>query len=253
MWSGCLVLCYHAVSETWDDPLAISTHMLERQVKLLLARGYTAVTIDGALANRRRTLHVTFDDAYRNVDSALAALERLGVPVTIFACTGLAEHGGQFRVPELRERLPEDEDELLTMSWERLEELAERGVEIGSHTVSHPHLPQLDHAELVAELEASRERIETRLGRPCRFLAYPYGHHDMRVQAATRAAGYSAAFTLDPPRGVYPPYAQPRVGVYRGDDTLRFTLKTSRLRQLAVAHRIRGVGRSTGATGATPS
>jgi hypothetical protein len=50
---GCLVLCYHAVSETWDDPLAISTQILERQLKLLLARGYTPADADGALPTGR--------------------------------------------------------------------------------------------------------------------------------------------------------------------------------------------------------
>jgi hypothetical protein len=73
-----------------------------------------------------RTLHVTFDDAFRSVDSVLGVLERLGVPATIFACTKLAERGDHFRVPELSGRLPADEDELLTMPWDTLGGLAER-------------------------------------------------------------------------------------------------------------------------------
>jgi peptidoglycan/xylan/chitin deacetylase (PgdA/CDA1 family) len=237
MWPGSLVLCYHAVTDAWNDPLAIAPNTLEGHVKQLLARGYTAVGAEEALANRSRTLHVTFDDAFRSVASVLGALERLRVPVTIFACARFAEDGAHFRVSEMRHRVPPDEDELLTMTWQTLRELAERGVEIGSHTISHAHLPELGEDELLAELRQSRERIEDELGRPCRFLAYPYGHHDARVDAACRAAGYTAAFTLEPPTGAFEPWAVPRVGIYRADGWLRFMLKTSRLRQSVMAAR----------------
>lgn len=237
MRSGCLVLCYHAVTGHWEDPLAVDAETLERQVKLLLAQRYIPVGAAAALANERRTLHVTFDDGFRSVASVLDVLERLGVPVTIFACARLAEDGGQFLFPELRRRLPANRDELLTLSWGMLRDLAERGVEIGSHTMSHPHLPELPDDQLLAELRHSRERINDELGRPCRFLAYPYGQHDARVQAAARAAGYTAAFTLDPPARSFDPFAVPRVGVYGADNSLRFALKTSGLRRSLLSAR----------------
>lgn len=234
---GSLVLCYHAVSDTWEDPLATGAATLEAQVKLLLSRGYRPVSAEGVLANRQRTLHVTFDDAFRNVAGALAALERLRVPATIFACAGLADDGAHLRVAELRDRAPANDDELLSMSWDTLREVSEHGVEIGSHTVSHAHLPALGEEELGRELRESRERIEDQLRRPCRLLAYPYGQHDARVRAAARAAGYTAAFALDPPTGTIDPWAVPRVGVYRADTRLRFTLKTTRWRQPVMAAR----------------
>jgi peptidoglycan/xylan/chitin deacetylase (PgdA/CDA1 family) len=234
---GSLVLCYHAVSDTWDDPLATAATTLEAQVKLLLSRGYRAVSAEGALANRQHTLHVTFDDAFRNVAGALAALERLRVPATIFACAGLADDGAPLRVAELRDRAPANGDELLTMSWDTLREVTDHGVEIGSHTLSHPHLPVLGEDELRRELRESRERVEDQLRRACRLLAYPYGQHDARVRAAARAAGYTAAFALDPPTGAIDPWAVPRVGVYRADTLWRFTLKTTRLRQPVMAAR----------------
>jgi peptidoglycan/xylan/chitin deacetylase (PgdA/CDA1 family) len=234
---GSLVLCYHAVSDTWDDPLATGAARLEAQIKLLLSRGYKAVSGEGALANRPRTLHVTFDDAFANVSSALGVLERLRVPATIFACAGLADEGAHMRVAELRDRAPANDDELLTMSWDALRDVTERGAEIGSHTVSHAHLSALGDDELRRELGASRERVEAQLDRPCRLLAYPYGEHDARVRAAARAAGYTAAFALDPPTGAIDPWAVPRVGVYRADTLWRFALKTTRLRQPVMAAR----------------
>jgi peptidoglycan/xylan/chitin deacetylase (PgdA/CDA1 family) len=100
-------------------------------------------------------------------------------------------------------------------------------VEIGSHTVSHPHLPRLTDAELQRELRESRERIADELARPCRYLAYPFGNEDARVRSAAAAAGYDAAFALPGREDRIDRFALPRVGVYRRDSPMRFRLKTA--------------------------
>jgi peptidoglycan/xylan/chitin deacetylase (PgdA/CDA1 family) len=219
-----LVLCYHAVSDTWPDALALAPKVLMGQVRALLRRGRAAGTAEDALAGRR-VFHVTFDDAYRELRRVLPELVQLRVPVTVFACSGYAEDGRPLDVPELTERTRAFEDEVRTMTWEELRESASMGVDIGSHTVSHLHLTRLGDAELRRELEVSKERIEDELQRPCRFVAYPYGEHDDRVRAAAQAAGYEAAFALD--SRSEDPYAVPRVDIYRDDDRFRFALKTS--------------------------
>lgn len=222
-----LVLCYHAVTDAWQDPLAVSPPAFERQLRLLLRAGLRPVSGDGVLANRRRTFHVTFDDAYRSVAAVVPVMERLGTPATVFVCTDLAADGAALAVPELRGRAGRHPEALLTLPWAALAELAERGVEIGSHSASHPHLPTLSDAALRRELATSREVIESELHRPCRLLSYPYGEEDARVQAAARNAGYAAAFTL---RGDFRSparHALPRVDVYRRDHLVRFGLKAS--------------------------
>ena len=219
-----LVLCYHAVSEAWADELAIPPDVLLGQIRKLLRRGLAPGTADDALAGRR-IFHVTFDDAYRKLRRVLPDLRQLGLSVTVFACPGFADDGRPLDVSELTERTRTVKDEVRTMNWNELRESASMGVDIGSHTVSHPHLTRLGDSELKRELEVSKERIEDELRRPCRFLAYPYGEQDSRVRAAARAAGYEAAFALDARRG--DPYAVPRVDIYRSDGQFRFALKTS--------------------------
>jgi peptidoglycan/xylan/chitin deacetylase (PgdA/CDA1 family) len=113
------------------------------------------------------------------------------------------------------------------MDWDQLRDLAERNVEIGSHTLTHAHLTQLGDAELSAELRGSRERIETELGRPCRYVAYPYGDDDERVYRAARAAGYEAGFAAPGRLAPASVYELPRVGIWRQDGLLRVTLKTT--------------------------
>ena len=96
----------------------------------------------------------------------------------------------------------------------------------------------LSEAEIAQELADSRARLEDGLGRPCRFLAYPYGEHDERVRAAARRAGYVAAFALartaTKPRD---PFALTRVDIYRKDNAVTTTLKTSVLRRPVAALR----------------
>ena len=190
-----LALCYHAVSPTWEHRLSIHPDLLLRQVRAL---------------SRFWRVHATFDDAFRSAATVFPALERLGVSVQIFVCTRYARAGAPLSVPELA---GDDPAELATMSWDELREHADRGVQIGSHTVSHSHLTRLSDAELRRELEDSKGELEAELRRACRELAYPYGEHDERVRAAARGAGYERAFGLRGRKG--DGYALPRADLYR--------------------------------------
>lgn len=179
---------------------------------------------------RFRCVQVTFDDAFRNAATVFPALQRLGVPVQIFVCTGFARDGTPLTIPELETDDPTDLAELATMGWDELRDLAARGVEIGSHAVSHPHLPRLSDGELSRELCESKEEIEAELGRPCPELAYPYGEHDERVRAMARVAGYERAYALGGPKG--DPYAAPRLDLYRRHTPARALLMTTPLHRL---------------------
>ena len=222
------MLCYHAVSDGWEHALAVTPRAFERQLRSLLRRGYRPLAADALLDGPARGLHVTFDDAYRSVLAAVPTLQRLGLPATIFVSTGFADAGGRpLDVPELAAAAAAQPDELATMTWDELRTLAADDVEIGSHTISHAHLPRLSDAELDRELGEARGRVEDEIGRPCRFFAYPYGEHDARVQDAVRRAGYTAAFALAAGASRANPHALPRIDLYRRDSLLRATLKTS--------------------------
>lgn len=231
-----LVLCYHSVSDEWSHQLAVTRRSFERQVSSLLRRGYRPIAAERILDGPRRALHVTFDDAYLDLEAnAIPLLERLGIPATVFAATAFADEGRPLAVPELADEARANPERLATMSWDELGELSQRGLTIGSHTVTHAHLTSLSDAELNRELRDSRARVESRLGQPCTLLAYPYGEHDGRVQAAVRRAGYEAAFALGPGASRNNLYAIPRVDLYRRDSLFRATLKTSFVKPYASA------------------
>ena len=69
------------------------------------------------------------------------------------------------------------------------------GHEIGSHSRSHPLLPDCSDRELERELGESKQRLESELGEPVSSFCYPNGSWDLRVLAAVKRAGYARAVT----------------------------------------------------------
>ncbi len=223
-----LVLCYHAVSERWDAPLSVTPNDLRRQLTRLLSRGWVGARFsDAALApSHRRTLAVTFDDAFDSVRTLAApVLAELDIPGSVFVATDWP--GRLLGWPEVaRWAATEHAEELRAMSWESLRILAASGWEIGAHTCSHPHLTRLGYPAIIAELRQSRVMCEQQLGVACRSVAYPFGDADDRVRAAAAAAGYEAAAGLSSAAFVSRDrFDWPRVGVWHGEPEWRFDLK----------------------------
>lgn len=216
------MLCYHSVSPTWPAPTSVTPAALDEQLGWLAGRGFRGATLADALTEppAPRTLVVTFDDAHRSVlEHGLPILRAHGFVGTIFAPTDYVERQALMGWDGYDIWLgTEHEHELAPLSWDELGGLAESGWEIGAHTRTHPHLPEVDDEQLESELVESRRDCERRLGLPCRTLAYPYGQQDGRVRRAARDAGYMAAVTVPRVAAEPLPMAWPRVGVYYDDD-----------------------------------
>jgi peptidoglycan/xylan/chitin deacetylase (PgdA/CDA1 family) len=226
-----LILGYHGVSETWTSPLSVTPKALESQMKYLLSKGYRGVTFTQAALEDHpgKVVSVTFDDAYDSVDKlARPILDRLGIPGTIYAPTRYMGQDEPMSWPGIEEYFGgPDEKELLPMSWERLRSAVEAGWEIGSHTVSHPHLTALDDEPLRRELVDSRKQCAEMTGTDCTSIAFPYGDHDQRVIEASREAGYSAVATIPWRLDQTDRFVWPRTGVFYNDSERAFRLKVS--------------------------
>lgn len=228
-----LVLCYHAVSPTWPAELSVTPEALAAQAAELARRGYVGARFTDAVtgvAEHDRTVVFTFDDNYRSVlELAKPILDRHGFPGTLYVPSDWPGQQRPMRWDGIDRWLGgEHEREMLSLDWSELRELAETGWEIGSHTCSHPRLPQLDDEALERELSRSKQTIEREIDRSCSSIAYPYGAVDPRVERATARAGYVCAGTI--PRVVPKPepLLWPRVPIFHKDDMRRFKVKISR-------------------------
>lgn len=153
--------------------------------------------LDSGERARERLFHLSIDDGFHNIAiNAHPILRDLGIPYTFFVCPDLVDGGPEaderFRVNAgYRCRLP-------LASWQTLRTLADDGVEIGSHTATHRNVASLATDELDDEIARSRTAIESRLGRPCRSFAWPFGRLDAITPAAlarAKDAGYDLVFS----------------------------------------------------------
>lgn len=81
----------------------------------------------------------------------------------------------------------------LPVSWKQLQDMVNEGLDIGSHTISHPILKSLSTAELDDELTGSATVIQNQLSRRPKGICYPNGRRidiDNRVLEQARQSGY---------------------------------------------------------------
>ena len=88
-------------------------------------------------------------------------------------------------------------EEYAGITWQEARELEAGGIEVGSHTLTHPVLTQVGDAQLERELGESKARLEAELHRPVELLCYPNGNIDARILRAAKRAGYRAAVTVE--------------------------------------------------------
>jgi peptidoglycan/xylan/chitin deacetylase (PgdA/CDA1 family) len=79
--------------------------------------------------------------------------------------------------------------------WPLARRLAEAGMEIGAHTMTHPFLTTLAAGEQAREIADSAALAHARTGAVVTGLAYPVGDHDDRTVEAASGAGLAYAVT----------------------------------------------------------
>ena len=85
------------------------------------------------------------------------------------------------------------------LTWDEVREMHRLGMTIGSHTMTHPNLPNAGIAAARIELQEAKARLEHEIGGPVTMFSYPNGGAERYltpdVKAAVRETGYAAATT----------------------------------------------------------
>ena len=194
------ILMYHQLARRPDSGFrgySLTPKAFERQMRWLATAGYRTITLDDLLAHRNgrgpvpsKPVIITFDDGFLGpVEWAVPLLRSLGFTATFFVVAGLVGESSRWLQAEMGVDFP-------LMGWAALRRLRDDGFQVGSHTMSHPRLAELEEAECRAELVESKRLIEDRLDVEVRHLAYPYGSFDADVVQMAADAGYASACTV---------------------------------------------------------
>ncbi len=89
---------------------------------------------------------------------------------------------------------PDDENTFL--SWDEVRALHAGGIEIGSHTVSHPILAELPAERIEQELRASSQAIADSVGERPQMFCYPHGSYNLQVKQIAQRHYRAAVTTL---------------------------------------------------------
>lgn len=183
--TGALVLEYHSISKKdWDPSLVIAPEVFEHHLKVLQEKGYKMVTVE-ELAERLRAgksvekyIALSFDDGYKdNYTTALPLLKKYNARAT-------------FSVVE--NKIGKD----IYMTEQEIKEMMAAGMEIGSHTISHNPLAEIDPKYLEWEIGVSKYALEKRFpGLVVTTMAYPNGSYNERIIADLKKYGYKQALT----------------------------------------------------------
>jgi peptidoglycan/xylan/chitin deacetylase (PgdA/CDA1 family) len=228
---GCVALMYHIIDEPGSDlerQWCCSPQAFSDQMHLLRETGHTPVSMSrvaqwmaGGQALPPKAVCITIDDGTRClVEQALPVLADLSFPAIAYVVTS---------------RLGRENDWLQRVGWSPrrivdasdLRELAACGIEIGSHSVTHPDLTVTPPQQVMAEMQESKATLEDVLGSAVPHFAYPMGRMTRRTRDAAASAGYLSACTVEDGR-IHrgdDPYRLNRVEVYHWDDLRTFERK----------------------------
>lgn len=194
---GIPIVGYHEVDPTPRTGWGARTEDFVEQMELLDATQFHVVPISALydyLTKKRDSLPsnpivLTVDDGWRCAATDIApVLQRFGFPWSLYIYPEIIGHGEH------------------ALTWPQVLALQADGVDIEDHTMNHAHLmhrshPELNDAQYAAwlenELGASREAIETQIGKPIRFIAYPYGDYDAAVEQQAQRDGYVLGLTSE--------------------------------------------------------
>ncbi|HUT35655.1 MAG TPA: polysaccharide deacetylase family protein [Planctomycetota bacterium] len=186
------VLTYHALAaqagELERRPAGTRLYVFtldefRRHLDHLAAEGFTTILMADfvqwhqgeAKELPERPIVVSFDDGHRSqAELALPELRQRGLKAIFFITAGRVGAGDW-------------------VTWDHVRAMRAAGMEVGSHTLTHPSPSTLAPDALRRELAESKRVLESGLGGAVDFVASPTGYDSRHFGRLAREVGYKAA------------------------------------------------------------
>jgi peptidoglycan/xylan/chitin deacetylase (PgdA/CDA1 family) len=144
-----------------------------RKLFVLLMSVFLVLTLGGFTGEAgfsRGLVSVTFDDGWASQHrNALPILDKYGIPATMYIHSGAINEQPTY------------------MTREQIQDFADRGHEIASHSVTHAHLREVSPSQLDAELRESQATLRQLFGpAAATSFASPYAEYNDATLAAIR-------------------------------------------------------------------
>ncbi len=177
------ILCYHSIDGR-DSSVFMDPRSFAAQMRYMKRKGFTTLSLEEIVnytrdgtASDGKPIGIVFDDGYKNnYTEAFPVLQEVGFQATIFLAINYCGKVNDWRSQHKSIPL------LPMMTWEEVKEMSRHGIELGSHTMSHPKLAEVPTEQALAELVGAKEEIENHVGREVAFASYPFGSFNDRVR-----------------------------------------------------------------------
>lgn len=194
------ILMYHQITPQPHPAFrkyGVTPTAFAAQMKWLARFGYRPIDLDHFVAYRqgraevpRKPILITFDDGYQDwVDYAAPILQAQRFTAIFFLVAGLMGATTRWLLAERNIEFP-------LLDWDAAREMERQGFQIGSHTMSHPHLADVSPDVCREELREARQMLENQLGHTIEHIAYPYGSYNAAVRTIAQEIGYVTACSV---------------------------------------------------------
>ncbi len=184
----CVALYYHSIFDNEKNNFNKQMELLSKKCKVIKSDYF------GKLDNNNLYSIITFDDGFANlVKNAVPILSEKKLPFTIFF---ISDYFGKKPEWDFEGEHPDMNEKIMTV--EQMNNLPEKLITIGSHSVSHNKLTSHLEEDLIFELEESKKQLEKLSGKNVDVIAFPNGEYNNFIVQKSFAAGYKRVFTIEP-------------------------------------------------------
>lgn len=192
------ILAYHNISNKFEPGVTRNTiHQFKNQMEWLFRNGYQTITLNDYHAfesktvskSSKKTIIITFDDAYESLANAAAIMQEFGFIGCTFAISDYVGRSNLWDYQLLNRKIQHADYKLL-------KQLLLSGWEVGSHTKTHAFLPFLSDNEIIREIKTSKETLENHLNVSIKSISYPYGKCNAKIRKIAKDMGFQTGVSL---------------------------------------------------------
>jgi len=176
---------YHKFGISKYPSTSVTISQLQEHIKELSKEKYNVKSLDlivdtiindGQLP--KNVIGISVDDADRSfLTTGWPAFKEKNFPVTLFVNTStIVENNKNY------------------LNWDEIRKLKSEGVNIGAHSHTHDHMPDLTIEQVKKEIETSNKIFLRELGEIPRLFAYPYGEANQEIIDLLKLYKFKVAF-----------------------------------------------------------